>query len=173
MCMCVVRPARVYPTTPLIKLGEKFSNIEAYLARVPHGIPNIIGLEHLTVAGDVIFGANVTLRVRGTVGCIWWSLWRMVALMTRWRVLAGHGDHRGERGLGDHDPGRHGAGGQGGDRQPAHPRPLVAAVGPASVECAQTVCGPVAPLPLPAWISLPRYALQHLICWREDVKACR
>lgn len=59
-----VHPHRSYLTTPLIKLGEKFANIEAYLARVPQGIPNIIGLEHLTVAGDVVFGANVTLRVR-------------------------------------------------------------------------------------------------------------
>jgi UTP--glucose-1-phosphate uridylyltransferase len=50
-------------TTPLIKLGEKLGNIEDYLERIPHGVPNILDLEHLTVAGDVVFGANVTLKV--------------------------------------------------------------------------------------------------------------
>ena len=33
--------------------------------RIPHGVPNIIELDHLTVAGDVTFGTGVTLR--GTV----------------------------------------------------------------------------------------------------------
>lgn len=54
---------RPYPTSPLIKLGEKLANIEDYLERIPHGVPNILDLEHLTVAGDVTFGANVTLKV--------------------------------------------------------------------------------------------------------------
>jgi UDP-N-acetylglucosamine pyrophosphorylase len=55
---------RSYPAAPLIKLGEKFTNIEDFLERIPYGIPNIVHLEHLTVAGDVFFGANVTLKVR-------------------------------------------------------------------------------------------------------------
>ena len=33
--------------------------------RIPHGVPDIIDLEHLTVAGDVVFGAKVILK--GTV----------------------------------------------------------------------------------------------------------
>jgi UTP--glucose-1-phosphate uridylyltransferase len=36
-----------------------------FLMRIPHGVPNIIELDHLTVAGDVTFGTNVTLK--GTV----------------------------------------------------------------------------------------------------------
>ncbi len=48
---------------PLIKLGEHFTHIQDYLERVPNGIPDILCLEHLTVAGDVVFGANVTLKV--------------------------------------------------------------------------------------------------------------
>lgn len=50
--------------SPLIKLGEKFANIQDYLERVRHGIPDISELEHLTVTGDVVFGARVSLKVR-------------------------------------------------------------------------------------------------------------
>jgi UTP--glucose-1-phosphate uridylyltransferase len=39
--------------------------LQDFLTRVPHGVPNIIELDHLTVAGDVFFGADVTLK--GTV----------------------------------------------------------------------------------------------------------
>ena len=51
---------------PLVKLGDHFAHIQDYLERVPNGIPDILQLEHLTVAGDVIFGANVTLKVGGS-----------------------------------------------------------------------------------------------------------
>ncbi|CAM9613525.1 unnamed protein product [Choristocarpus tenellus] len=51
--------------TPLVKLGREFSYVEEYLRRIPHGVPNIAQLDHLTVAGDVVFGENVTLK--GTV----------------------------------------------------------------------------------------------------------
>jgi UDP-N-acetylglucosamine pyrophosphorylase len=54
---------RPYRRMPLIKLGEHFTHIQDYLERVPNGIPDILCLEHLTVAGDVVFGANVTLKV--------------------------------------------------------------------------------------------------------------
>jgi UTP--glucose-1-phosphate uridylyltransferase len=50
---------RKHPDTPCFSIAQDF------LSRVPHGVPNIIELDHLTVAGDVFFGANVTLR--GTV----------------------------------------------------------------------------------------------------------
>ena len=56
-------PHRPYRRMPLIKLGEHFTHIQDYLERVPNGIPDILCLEHLTVAGDVVFGANVTLKV--------------------------------------------------------------------------------------------------------------
>lgn len=58
---------------PLIKLGEHFTHIQDYLERVPNGIPDILCLEHLTVAGDVFFGANVTLKVI----LFWELLWGM------------------------------------------------------------------------------------------------
>lgn len=51
--------------TPLIKLGREFNSVEDYLRRIPHGVPTITHLDHLTVAGDVFFGANVTLKVGG------------------------------------------------------------------------------------------------------------
>eukprot|EP00903_Cladosiphon_okamuranus_P017554 g16168.t1 len=52
-------------STPLIKLGREFTSVEDYLRRIPHGVPTITQLDHLTVAGDVMFGENVTLK--GTV----------------------------------------------------------------------------------------------------------
>lgn len=63
--MLIPNPSRPYRRIPLIKLGEQFVHIQDYLERIPHGVPDIVNLEHLTVAGDVLFGANVTLR--GTV----------------------------------------------------------------------------------------------------------
>ena len=61
----IINPQRPYPSHPLIKLGETFRNIDEYAARIKYGVPNILELEHLTVAGDVTFGRNVTLK--GTV----------------------------------------------------------------------------------------------------------
>lgn len=55
---------------PLVKLGDHFAHIQDYLERVPNGIPDILQLEHLTVAGDVIFGANVTLKVGVGGSCL-------------------------------------------------------------------------------------------------------
>lgn len=49
---------------PLVKLGEHFKKVADYNARFK-GIPHILELHHLTVSGDVTFGANVTLA--GTV----------------------------------------------------------------------------------------------------------
>lgn len=51
-------------STPLIKLGREFTSVEDYLRRIPHGVPTITQLDHLTVAGDVMFGEDVTLKVR-------------------------------------------------------------------------------------------------------------
>ncbi|CAM9759988.1 unnamed protein product [Chrysoparadoxa australica] len=61
----VMKEERRGKATPLIKLGREFAYVDDYLRRIPHGTPNILNLDHLTVAGDVIFGANVTLK--GTV----------------------------------------------------------------------------------------------------------
>ncbi|KAF1795588.1 Nucleotide-diphospho-sugar transferase [Phytophthora cactorum] len=61
----IMNPARTTPTIPIVKLGLEFQSAKEYLARFERGIPNITELDHLTVAGDVKFGSNITLK--GTV----------------------------------------------------------------------------------------------------------
>ncbi|XP_055847213.1 UTP--glucose-1-phosphate uridylyltransferase isoform X2 [Episyrphus balteatus] len=61
----VMSPQRMFPTTPLIKLGDNhFAKVKEFLSRFAN-IPDIIELDHLTVSGDVTFGRGVSLR--GTV----------------------------------------------------------------------------------------------------------
>lgn len=84
----VMSPQRMFPTTPLIKLGDNhFSKVKEFLSRwiylwlsstrppfttlltIFHhyrfaNIPDIIELDHLTVSGDVTFGKGVSLKVR-------------------------------------------------------------------------------------------------------------
>ncbi|KAF8893994.1 UTP-glucose-1-phosphate uridylyltransferase [Infundibulicybe gibba] len=60
----VVSEERQFGTSPVIKLGEHFTKIQDFRQRFKD-IPSIIELDHLTVAGDVYFGRNVTMR--GTV----------------------------------------------------------------------------------------------------------
>lgn len=58
-------PLRMFPTTPLIKLGDKhFNKVKDFLSRFPT-IPDMLDLDHLTVSGDVTFGKGVSLK--GTV----------------------------------------------------------------------------------------------------------
>ncbi|CAH1101475.1 unnamed protein product [Psylliodes chrysocephalus] len=58
-------PLRMFPTTPLVKLGDNhFSKVKDFLERFAN-IPDILELDHLTVSGDVTFGRGVS--VRGTV----------------------------------------------------------------------------------------------------------
>ncbi|CEG38253.1 utp-glucose-1-phosphate uridylyltransferase [Plasmopara halstedii] len=61
----IMNPARTTLTIPIVKLGLEFQSVKEYLMRFEHGIPNITELDHLTVAGDVKFGSNITLK--GTV----------------------------------------------------------------------------------------------------------
>lgn len=57
-------PLRMFPTTPLVKLGDKdFAKVKDFLSRFAT-IPDILELDHLTVSGDVTFGRNVSLKVR-------------------------------------------------------------------------------------------------------------
>ncbi len=49
---------------PIVKLGDHFKKVQAYLSRFS-GPPHILELDHLTVSGDVTFGSDVTLK--GTV----------------------------------------------------------------------------------------------------------
>ncbi|XP_052127304.1 UTP--glucose-1-phosphate uridylyltransferase isoform X1 [Frankliniella occidentalis] len=58
-------PLRMFPTTPLIKLGDKhFNKVKDFLSRFAT-IPDMLELDHLTVSGDVTFGKGVSLK--GTV----------------------------------------------------------------------------------------------------------
>ncbi|TYZ63941.1 hypothetical protein PybrP1_002908 [[Pythium] brassicae (nom. inval.)] len=61
----LMNPERPVPTIPIVKLGLEFHSAKEYAARFEHGIPNITELDHLTVAGDVKFGSDITLK--GTV----------------------------------------------------------------------------------------------------------
>lgn len=60
----IMNPARQFATTPVIKLGTEFKKVAQYLDRFG-SIPDVLELDHLTVSGDVSFGANTTLK--GTV----------------------------------------------------------------------------------------------------------
>ncbi|QRV94078.1 UTP--glucose-1-phosphate uridylyltransferase [Ceratobasidium sp. AG-Ba] len=60
----VMNPDRMFGQTPVVKLGDNFKKIANFQKRF-RKIPNILELDHLTVAGDVWFGRNITLR--GTV----------------------------------------------------------------------------------------------------------
>ncbi|BGP18750.1 UTP-glucose-1-phosphate uridylyltransferase [Rhodosporidiobolus nylandii] len=56
--------ARMFQSTPVIKLGDNFKKVAQFQKRFKT-IPSLLELDHLTVAGDVSFGRNVVLR--GTV----------------------------------------------------------------------------------------------------------
>lgn len=60
----VMNPARQFTTVPFVKLGEHFNKVDQYKKRFK-GIPDMLELDHLTVSGDVTFGAGVALA--GTV----------------------------------------------------------------------------------------------------------
>ncbi|KAF8967892.1 putative UTP-glucose-1-phosphate uridylyltransferase [Flammula alnicola] len=60
----VMNENRIFGIPPIVKLGEHFRKIHQFQKRFKQ-VPHIIELDHLTVAGDVYFGRNVTLR--GTV----------------------------------------------------------------------------------------------------------
>jgi len=55
---------REYPGLPLIKLGDSFKKVADYMSRFEN-MPDVLECSHLTVSGDVTFGADVVLK--GTV----------------------------------------------------------------------------------------------------------
>ena len=55
---------RLFGSVPIVKLGDQFKKVQNFLQRFKSP-PSILELDHLTVAGDVYFGTDVTLR--GTV----------------------------------------------------------------------------------------------------------
>ncbi|GAB1605663.1 UTP--glucose-1-phosphate uridylyltransferase-like isoform X1 [Argonauta hians] len=57
-------PQRSFPSVPLVKLGDTFKTVKDFLARFS-SIPDMLELDHLTVAGDVTLGKRVVLK--GTV----------------------------------------------------------------------------------------------------------
>ncbi|KAJ1674334.1 UTP-glucose-1-phosphate uridylyltransferase [Spiromyces aspiralis] len=59
-----MNPKRTFQTVPIVKLGDHFKKVNDYLARFKTP-PQILELDHLTVTGDVVFGADVELK--GTV----------------------------------------------------------------------------------------------------------
>jgi UTP--glucose-1-phosphate uridylyltransferase len=62
----LVEPAAGRDGPPLIDLDDDhFKLLPDFEARFPAGAPSLVGCELLTVAGDVVFGADVV--VRGTV----------------------------------------------------------------------------------------------------------
>ena len=63
-----INPSLIDTPLPTVKLGKEFTDIEDYIRRIPvqqQHTPNIAELEHLTVAGDVFLGKNVTLKGTG------------------------------------------------------------------------------------------------------------
>ncbi len=60
----VMNPMRQFSSTPVIKLGKEFKKVNDFLERFG-SIPDVLELDHLTVSGDVSFGANTVLK--GTV----------------------------------------------------------------------------------------------------------
>lgn len=60
----VTNPSRQFASIPVIKLGTEFKKVVQYLERFG-SIPDVLELDHLTVSGDVTFGANTALK--GTV----------------------------------------------------------------------------------------------------------
>ncbi len=62
-CSLLLNPERGLPTIPIVKLGRAFQTAQQYSERLEKGIPNILELDHLTVAGDVKFGSDITLKV--------------------------------------------------------------------------------------------------------------
>ena len=51
----VMSPKRMFPATPLVKLGGDFKKVSSFLSRFG-SIPDMLELDHLTVSGDVTFG---------------------------------------------------------------------------------------------------------------------
>ncbi|BHF58254.1 UTP--glucose-1-phosphate uridylyltransferase [Sparganum proliferum] len=57
-------PKRSFPSVPLVKLGEEFKKVKDFLGRFSN-IPDLLELDHLTIAGNVYVGRDVSLK--GTV----------------------------------------------------------------------------------------------------------
>ncbi|XP_049851048.1 UTP--glucose-1-phosphate uridylyltransferase 2-like [Schistocerca gregaria] len=56
-----MNPLRQFGGVPIVKLGAEFKSVSSYNQRFA-GIPNMLELDQLTVAGDVVFGTNIILK---------------------------------------------------------------------------------------------------------------
>ncbi|MEA2431544.1 MAG: UTP--glucose-phosphate uridylyltransferase [Thermoleophilaceae bacterium] len=64
----VVAPERRLPALPLVELdSDHFKLLRDFEARFPSGPPSLVECERLTVEGDVLFGADVSVRGSVTV----------------------------------------------------------------------------------------------------------
>lgn len=118
----LMHPDRGTPTIPIVKLGLEFQSQKEYAARFAKGIPNILELDHLTVAGDIMFGSDVTLKVSHWSDAV--ACREVEKTLTMAVCDAGHGDLGRERRCTHRPARRHSARGQGRDGQPARARPL-------------------------------------------------
>ncbi|XP_054795489.1 UTP--glucose-1-phosphate uridylyltransferase-like, partial [Prosopis cineraria] len=59
-------PARSNPANPAIELGPEFKKVSDFLSRFK-SIPGIAELDSLKVAGDVWFGAGITLKAKVSI----------------------------------------------------------------------------------------------------------
>ena len=50
---------RMFPSTPIVKLGHHFQSSAQLLKRFA-SIPDMVELDHLTISGDVTLGKNVS-----------------------------------------------------------------------------------------------------------------
>ncbi len=58
----IMSPKRSFPTVPLVKLGGEFKKVKDFLSRFSN-IPDLLELDHLTIAGNVHIGRDVSLKV--------------------------------------------------------------------------------------------------------------
>lgn len=58
----MMSPKRSFPTVPLVKLGDEFKKVKDFLSRFAN-IPDLLELDHLTIAGNVYIGQDVSLKV--------------------------------------------------------------------------------------------------------------
>lgn len=57
-----LNPERSIPQAPIVHLSSHYENVDDFLKHFPR-IPDMLGLDTLTIRGDVYFGRDITLKV--------------------------------------------------------------------------------------------------------------
>ncbi|VEL17086.1 unnamed protein product [Protopolystoma xenopodis] len=65
-----VSSKRNFPTQPLVKMSQEFKAIRDFQERF-NAIPDLLELDHLTVAGDVRFGRDIVLKSSAKIISAW------------------------------------------------------------------------------------------------------